>query len=190
MATTARNSRRPPCCSPSKKCSKNNRRWPLPISRRTRSCSTSYATIVSTVRTCSTPLHRPSTTSSNGLERLISPPKPKHSCANGAPSVRPWRIGPSIPIGGTCPIHQQNIGKGAGLASALPRDGKCGEAYSSRWRTASKRRIAALTDTLSESSCPFIGMRMWASAAWRQGSVRPVASVPMTKAVPRRMSVS
>ena len=56
--------------------------------------------------------------------------------------------------------------------------------------TASKSSTAALTDTLSESRMPSIGMRMWASAALRQMSVRPVASVPITIAVPHLMSVS
>ena len=56
--------------------------------------------------------------------------------------------------------------------------------------TASKSRMAALTDTLSESSCPFMGMRMCASAASRHVSVSPVASVPMTIAVAWVMSVS
>ena len=56
--------------------------------------------------------------------------------------------------------------------------------------TASKSNTAALTDTLSESRMPSIGMRMWASAALRQMSVRPVASVPITIAVPHLMSVS
>ena len=56
--------------------------------------------------------------------------------------------------------------------------------------TASKSSTAALTDTLSESRMPSIGMRMWASADLRQMSVRPVASVPITIAVPHLMSVS
>ena len=56
--------------------------------------------------------------------------------------------------------------------------------------TASYRRMAVLTETLSESTVPSMGMRMWASAAWRQGWVSPVASVPMTMATGRRMSVS
>lgn len=56
--------------------------------------------------------------------------------------------------------------------------------------TASKSSTPALTDTLSESRMPSIGMRMWASAALRQMSVRPVASVPITIAVPHLMSVS
>lgn len=56
--------------------------------------------------------------------------------------------------------------------------------------TASKRSMAALTDTLSESRRPFMGMRMCASAALRQASVSPVASVPMTMAVACVMSVS
>ena len=51
------------------------------------------------------------------------------------------------------------------------------------WRRASKRRMAAETETLRESRDPSIGMRMWASAALRQMSVRPVDSVPITMAV-------
>ena len=56
--------------------------------------------------------------------------------------------------------------------------------------TASYSRMAALTDTFSESATPSIGMRMWAVAARRHWSVRPVASVPITIAVGRRISVS
>ena len=56
--------------------------------------------------------------------------------------------------------------------------------------TASYSRIAALTDTLSESSLPSIGMRICASAAWRHTSVRPVASVPITIAVAPVIAVS
>ena len=59
-----------------------------------------------------------------------------------------------------------------------------------RWRTASNSKIAAETDTLSESKRPNIGMRMWAVAAARHCSVSPVDSVPMTMAVGPRMSVS
>ncbi len=62
--------------------------------------------------------------------------------------------------------------------------------YCSRWRTASNSKMAALTDTLSESSRPRIGMRMCASAASRHTCVRPVDSVPITMAVPRCMSVA
>ena len=62
--------------------------------------------------------------------------------------------------------------------------------YCSRWRTASISKMAALTDTLSESSRPRIGMRMCASAASRHTCVRPVDSVPITMAVPRCMSVA
>ena len=56
--------------------------------------------------------------------------------------------------------------------------------------TASKSSTAALTDTLRESRMPSIGMRICASAALRQMSVSPVASVPITIAVPHRISVS
>lgn len=58
------------------------------------------------------------------------------------------------------------------------------------WRTASKSSMAALTETLRESRRPSMGMRMCASAASRQTSVRPVDSVPITMAVPCRMGVS
>ena len=46
------------------------------------------------------------------------------------------------------------------------------------------QRIAAETDTLRESSFPSIGMRICASAACLHLSDRPVASVPITIAVP------
>ena len=59
-----------------------------------------------------------------------------------------------------------------------------------RCRTASKRRMAAETETLRLSRRPSIGMRMCASAARRQTSVRPVDSVPITRAVPPVISVS
>ena len=56
--------------------------------------------------------------------------------------------------------------------------------------TASNKSMAALTDTFKESSAPSIGIRICASAAWRHTSVSPVASVPITKAVAPRISVS
>ena len=57
-----------------------------------------------------------------------------------------------------------------------------------RCLTASNNRIAALTETLRESSRPSMGMRMWASAASLHISVSPVDSVPITIAVGRLMS--
>ena len=59
-----------------------------------------------------------------------------------------------------------------------------------RWRTASKRRMAALTETFRESSLPSMGIRIWASAASRHCEVRPVDSVPITMAVGAVMSVA
>ena len=59
-----------------------------------------------------------------------------------------------------------------------------------RCLTASNIRIAAETDTLRESRRPSIGILICASAAFLHASVSPVASVPMTMAVPPFMSVS
>ena len=59
-----------------------------------------------------------------------------------------------------------------------------------RCLTASYSKMAALTLTFSESSLPNMGILICASAACRHTSVSPVASVPITVAVPRRMSVS
>ena len=56
--------------------------------------------------------------------------------------------------------------------------------------TASYTNIADDTLTFSESSRPSIGIRMCAVAARRHCSVSPVDSVPMTIAVPTRMSTS
>ena len=56
--------------------------------------------------------------------------------------------------------------------------------------TASNMRMAADTETFRESSLPSIGIFMWASAAFLHTFVSPVASVPMTMAVPPFMSVS
>ena len=64
------------------------------------------------------------------------------------------------------------------------------EFHELRCLTASNIRIAADTDTLRESSFPSIGIFIWASATFLHASVRPVASVPMTIAVPPFMSVS
>ncbi len=55
---------------------------------------------------------------------------------------------------------------------------------------ASKSRIAALTDTLRESSLPRIGIRMCLSAASLHKLLSPVDSVPTTMAVPQVISVS
>ena len=62
--------------------------------------------------------------------------------------------------------------------------------YLCRCLTASKSSMAALTDTLRESSAPSIGIRMCSSAASRHKSVSPVDSVPITIAVLRVMSES
>ena len=50
--------------------------------------------------------------------------------------------------------------------------------------------IAVVTETFKESAMPFIGMMRFWSAASTQMSLMPVASVPITMAVPPFMSVS
>ena len=55
---------------------------------------------------------------------------------------------------------------------------------------ASKVTIAVVTDTLSESAMPFIGMMMFWSAASTQAWEMPVASVPITRAEALRKSAS
>ena len=62
--------------------------------------------------------------------------------------------------------------------------------YCCRCLTASNNSMAVLTDTLSESSCPSIGMRMCLSAAMRHSCDSPLSSVPITIAVGLRMSVA
>ena len=56
--------------------------------------------------------------------------------------------------------------------------------------TASNSKMAVDTETFKESRRPNIGMRICASAAVRHVDDSPVDSVPMTIAVPQRMSVS
>jgi len=62
--------------------------------------------------------------------------------------------------------------------------------YAFRCRTASNRVMIVAIATLSESACPAIGMRTWASLAFSQNSLSPYCSLPITSASGPRQSVS